>query len=155
MHRKCVDIRESEGSAIAEDAIKRIAALHAVEKAARHEFAEERVALRQAKAKPVLEDLEAWLCSRRRSQNAPYRRTDALDLDISTSQRQSDRTDPEDRTGEASFPTVEPSVCAGSRPQPAAHRRPRVRPRATPARTFAPTRDRRSAERCFRFASAG
>ncbi len=61
VRRKFVDIYESEGSAIAEEAIKRIAALYAVEKEARYQPTEERVALRQAKAKPVFDDLEAWL----------------------------------------------------------------------------------------------
>ena len=61
VRRKFVDIYESEGSAIAEEAIKRIAALYAVEKEARYKSAEERVALRQARAKPVFDDLEAWL----------------------------------------------------------------------------------------------
>jgi hypothetical protein len=36
MRRKYVDIHESEGSAIDEEAIKRIAALHAVEKEAHY-----------------------------------------------------------------------------------------------------------------------
>ena len=61
VRRKFVDIYESEGSAIAEEAIKRIAALYAVEKEARHKPPEERVALRQQRAKPVLDDLETWL----------------------------------------------------------------------------------------------
>ncbi len=58
--RKSVDVYESEGSAIVEES-KRTAALHAVEKEARHKPAEECVALRQAKTKPVFDDLEAWL----------------------------------------------------------------------------------------------
>lgn len=61
VRHKFVDIYESEGSAIAEEAIKRIAALYAVEKEARYKPAEERVALRQDKAKQVFGDLEAWL----------------------------------------------------------------------------------------------
>ncbi|TQM90093.1 transposase IS66-like protein [Roseinatronobacter monicus] len=61
VRRKFVDIYESEGSAIAEEAIKRIAALYAVEKEARYKPSEERVVLRQAKAKPIFDDLEAWL----------------------------------------------------------------------------------------------
>ena len=48
-------------SAIAEEAIKRIAALYAVEKAVRYKPVEECVALRQEKAKPVFDDLEDWL----------------------------------------------------------------------------------------------
>jgi len=61
VRRKFVDIYESEGSGIAEAAIKRIAMLYGVEKEARYKSAEERVALRQEKAKPVFDDLEAWL----------------------------------------------------------------------------------------------
>lgn len=61
VRRKFVDVYESEGSAIAEETIKRIAALYAVEKEARYKLTEERLALRQAKAKPVFDDLEAWL----------------------------------------------------------------------------------------------
>lgn len=61
VRRKFVDIYESEGSAIAEEAIKRIATLYAVEKEARYKPAEERMALRQDKAKQVFDDLEAWL----------------------------------------------------------------------------------------------
>ena len=54
VRRKFVDIYESEGSAIAEEAIKRIAALYAVEKAVRYKPVEERVALRQEKGmRPV------------------------------------------------------------------------------------------------------
>ena len=61
VRRKFVDIYESEGSGIAEEAIKRIAALYGVEKEARYKSAEDRAALRQQKAKPIFDDLEAWL----------------------------------------------------------------------------------------------
>jgi len=61
VRRKFIEIFEREGSAIAEETIKRIAALYAVEKEARYKPAEERAALRQEKAKPVFEGLEAWL----------------------------------------------------------------------------------------------
>jgi transposase len=61
VRRKFVDIYESEGSAIAEEVIKRIAALYAVEKEARYKSDAARVALRQDKAKLVFDDLEAWL----------------------------------------------------------------------------------------------
>jgi len=56
-----LEVPESEGSAIAEETIKRNAALYAVEKEARYKPAVERVALRQDKAKPVFNALEAWL----------------------------------------------------------------------------------------------
>jgi transposase len=61
VRRKFVDIYESEGSAIAQEAIKRIASLYAVEKEARYKPAEDRAALRQEKAKLIFDDLEAWL----------------------------------------------------------------------------------------------
>ncbi|WP_131727631.1 IS66 family transposase, partial [Thalassovita autumnalis] len=46
---------------IAQHAIKQIAQLYAVEKEARGKSPEERVALRQAKAKPDFDNLELWL----------------------------------------------------------------------------------------------
>ena len=61
IRRKFVDVQQSQGSAIAEEAIKRIAKLYAVEKLARGKSPEERAALRQEHAKPIFDDLEAWL----------------------------------------------------------------------------------------------
>lgn len=61
VRRKFVEVFEREGSAIAEETIKRIATLYAVEKEARYKPAQERVDLRQEKAKPIYDDLEAWL----------------------------------------------------------------------------------------------
>ncbi len=61
IRRKFVDLYQSQGSVIAEDAIKRIAALYGVEKNTRGRAPEERVQLRQARAKPLLDDLEVWL----------------------------------------------------------------------------------------------
>ncbi len=61
VRRKFVDVYTAQGSAIAEEAICRIAKLYAVEKEARGKPPQERVALRQAKAKPVFDDLEQWL----------------------------------------------------------------------------------------------
>jgi transposase len=61
IRRKFVDIHKAQGSVIAEEVIKRIAQLYAVEKAARGSPPDERRRLRQEKAKPVLDDLEAWL----------------------------------------------------------------------------------------------
>ncbi|MEP2629562.1 MULTISPECIES: IS66 family transposase [Rhodobacterales] len=59
--RKFVDIFQSQGLEIAEEAIKRIALLYRVEKAARGKPPKERVALRQRDAAPVFDDLEVWL----------------------------------------------------------------------------------------------
>lgn len=61
VRRKFVDVQQSQGSAIAEEAKRRICGLYAVEIAARGQSPEDRVALRQAKAKPIFDDLEAWL----------------------------------------------------------------------------------------------
>ena len=61
VRRKFVDIHRSQASPIAEEAIQRIARLYAVEKEARGSPPERRVELRQAKAAPVFDDLEAWL----------------------------------------------------------------------------------------------
>lgn len=61
IRRKFTDVYQSEGSIIAEEAIKRIAGLYGVEKEARGQSPDERVRLRQARAKPIFDDLEAWL----------------------------------------------------------------------------------------------
>ena len=61
VRRKFVDVYEAQGSAIAKEAVERIADLYGVEKEARGQSPEERAALRQAKAKPVFDDLEDWL----------------------------------------------------------------------------------------------
>lgn len=61
VRRKFVDVFERDGSAIAKEAIERIAKLYAVEKKARYQPTKDRVALRQQKAKPIFDDLEAWL----------------------------------------------------------------------------------------------
>jgi hypothetical protein len=61
IRRKFVDLFQSQASGVAEEAIRRIAGLYGVEKQARGQAPEERVRLRQAEAKPILDDLEAWL----------------------------------------------------------------------------------------------
>ena len=61
VRRKFVDVQQSQGSAIAEEAIRRMAKLYAVEKAAKGMAPQERVALRRAKAKPEFDGMESWL----------------------------------------------------------------------------------------------
>ena len=61
VRRKFVDVHRAQGSAIADEAIRRIAQLHAVEKEARGSPPDHRVEIRQAKAKPIFDELEAWL----------------------------------------------------------------------------------------------
>lgn len=66
VRRKFVDVYKAQGSAIAEEAIRRIAELYAVETEARGSPPDERVRLRQARSRPVLDDLEAWLAEQLR-----------------------------------------------------------------------------------------
>jgi len=61
VRRKFVDVFASQGNAIAEEAIRRIAELYAVEKDGRGKSPDVRVALRQSRSKPIFDDLEAWL----------------------------------------------------------------------------------------------
>ena len=61
VRRKFVDVFERDGSVIAKGAIERIARLYAVEKDVPYKFPDERVALRQAKAKSAFDELEDWL----------------------------------------------------------------------------------------------
>ena len=61
VRRKFVDVHKAQGSAIADEAIRRIAELYAVEKVARGLPPDKRVEIRQAEAKPAFDDLEAWL----------------------------------------------------------------------------------------------
>lgn len=61
VRRKFVQEFERSGSAIAGEAVQRIALLYAVEKEARGKPPEERAALRQEKARPVFDDLKVWL----------------------------------------------------------------------------------------------
>ena len=61
VRRKFVDIHRAQASPIAEEAIRRIAQLYAVEKEARGLPPDRRAELRQAQAAPVFDDLEVWL----------------------------------------------------------------------------------------------
>jgi len=61
IRRRFVDVFQSESSVIAEEAIKRIAGLYAVEKAGRGRPPDKRVQLRRDRARPILDDLEGWL----------------------------------------------------------------------------------------------
>ena len=61
VRRKFVDIHKAQGSAIAEEAIKRIAQLYGVEKEVRGQPPDVRVKARQSRSKPIFDDLEIWL----------------------------------------------------------------------------------------------
>jgi len=59
--REFVKVFESYQLPVAGEAIERIAKLYDVEKRARFKSPVDRVALRQEYAKPIFDDLEAWL----------------------------------------------------------------------------------------------
>lgn len=61
VRRKFFDLHKSQGSAVAEEALKRIAALYQIEKEIRTQPPDKRQAVRQEKSKPLFDDLEAWL----------------------------------------------------------------------------------------------
>ncbi len=61
VRRKFVDVHKAQGSAIADEAIRRIAELYAVEKAARGLSPDKRAEIRRAEARPIFQSLEARL----------------------------------------------------------------------------------------------
>ncbi len=61
IRRKFVDVHQAQGSSIAEETIRRIGQLYAIEKAIRGLPPDRRAEVRQAKARPIFYDLEAWL----------------------------------------------------------------------------------------------
>jgi len=61
VRRKFVDIHRAQGSAIADEAIQRIAQLYAVEKEARGSPPDRRADIRQTKATSIFDELEVWL----------------------------------------------------------------------------------------------
>jgi transposase len=61
IRRKFFDIHKTQGSGIADEALKRIAKLYEIEKSARGKSPDERWAIRQEKAKPTFDELEVWL----------------------------------------------------------------------------------------------
>lgn len=61
IRRKFFDVHKAQGSAIAEQALQRIARLYEIEKEVRGKTPKQRKDIRQAKAKPIFDDLEAWL----------------------------------------------------------------------------------------------
>jgi transposase len=106
VRRKFVDIHRAQGSAIADEAIRRIAQLYAIDKEARGSPPDKRVEIRQAKAKPIFDDLEVWLHARlpsisgksplaaairyaltRMARMQPYLEHGILELDTDTAER--------------------------------------------------------------------
>ncbi|SFQ67867.1 Transposase [Roseivivax halotolerans] len=61
VRRKFVDVHRAQGSAIADEAIRRIAQLYAIEKEARGSPPDRRVEIRQAKGAPIFDGLESWM----------------------------------------------------------------------------------------------
>ena len=63
VRRKFFDVHPAQDSAIAAEALERIAALYAIEKEARGQPPERRVAIRRVEAAPCLDELGRWLQS--------------------------------------------------------------------------------------------
>ncbi len=63
VRRKFVDVHRAHGSPIAEEAIRQIAQLYAVEKEARGSPPDRRVEIRRAKARSIFDDFETWLAA--------------------------------------------------------------------------------------------
>ena len=63
--RKLCEIHDSHRSPVAAEGIKRIAGMHAIEKAIRGEPAETRLAVRQSRTAPLVEDFGVWLRKQR------------------------------------------------------------------------------------------
>ena len=61
IRRKFVDVHKAQGSAIAGEAIRRIAQLYVIEKKVRGSPPDRRDEIRLAEAKPIFDALEAWL----------------------------------------------------------------------------------------------
>ncbi len=61
IRRKFFDVHKAQGSAIAEQALQRIARLYEIEKEVRGKTPKQRKDIRQAKAKPIFDGLETWL----------------------------------------------------------------------------------------------
>ena len=61
VRHKFACVHQAQGSAIADEAIRRIAELYAVEKVARGLPPDKRAEIRRAEARPVFQSLEAWL----------------------------------------------------------------------------------------------
>ena len=61
VRRKFFDVHKAQGSPLAAEAIKRIGALYGIEDAIRGKPPQERHAVRDAQATPLLESLHAWL----------------------------------------------------------------------------------------------
>ena len=60
--RKLIDATPKAGSPVAEEALRRIAALYAIEAEIRGRGAEARRVVRRARSKPLVEAFGAWLC---------------------------------------------------------------------------------------------
>ena len=61
VRRKFFDVHQAQGSAVAAEALTRIAALYALEEQIRGQAPERRAAARQTQARPLLNELEHWL----------------------------------------------------------------------------------------------
>jgi len=64
--RKLFEVFQATKSSMAEEALQRIAALYVIEAEIGGQTAEQRLAARQARSKPLLDDLQGWMLTQRR-----------------------------------------------------------------------------------------
>jgi hypothetical protein len=64
VRRKLFEVFEGTKSPLAEEALRRMAALYAIEAEINGKPAAQRLAVRQASSKPLLDDLHGWLRER-------------------------------------------------------------------------------------------
>jgi hypothetical protein len=68
--RQFFEVFENSGSTVAEEALRRFRAVYAIEARIRGLTAEERVSVRQAESRPILEGFKAWLLQRLEEESA-------------------------------------------------------------------------------------
>jgi transposase len=68
--RQFFEVFENSGSTVAEEALRRFRAVYAIEARIRGLSAEERVSVRQAESRPILEAFKAWLLQRLEEESA-------------------------------------------------------------------------------------
>ena len=64
VRRRFYELAAAGPAPIASEALQRIAALYAIESEIRGRTADERRAVRQEKSRPIIDDLESWLCTK-------------------------------------------------------------------------------------------
>ena len=80
--RKFYDLAELQNSPIAIEAVRRIDELFRIEREINGLPADGRLAVRQKRSKPIVDDLETWLCAERRKLSSKTRLAKAIDYSL-------------------------------------------------------------------------